>query len=546
MLRFIKFLITISFIFSSFSVIASVKSNLFSKPSGVESGFDIENYKININKNDSIKLNPGLGQDEFSVTFLKLSLDDSAATKTQRVNGVDRVVYTELNEGEKDEYKDVIEYITTNENIKESFRLRYQAREYYALSHQGKLKVDDKLEDPFYIVLKDKGNSLHANPEKSIIYFGNGDIRLSEINLVVSGLGPVSIKEFIKVPFITDEILMHENFHCVQVEQMGVKTFNDTAMKSSSMNFHNHELRVLTDVHRSYFEGFAIAFERYTADIAGTDINEVYLNFLKNGESYFSEDDFSFIKNRVFHKVLARQTWVRKGLYLPLEQLNNADTLFQYPRDILNSEGIVANTIYNLLISSNIKSIFPKLMQTLSTYEPQTLVEVFSKMSDAFPDDRQKIHKVYLEQTLAVTTNSDVFPLYKEYLNEQTQDSFRFYTVAIESEIETSKYTLSLNTLLKKPLLINTKHLGFHYPPFAIDLNQETEAVLLGGFVDMINHYNSIGLGDLVLDLADDIKGQVKNIIAYRERVGNINSLTDLEGHIEPSFLNLLSKNVVN
>lgn len=121
----------------------------------------------------------------------------------------------------------------------------------------------------------------------------------------------------------------------------------------------------------------------------------------------------------------------------------------------------------------------------------------------------------------------------------------QLYKDAIDTETTLIQYEPTLNSLLNKPLRINTKDLGKHYPPFWINLNQDSDLVLTMIFKDIVDHYESIKLPQLVADFKEKEQVQANAIIAKRETLHKLSSIEDLNGVVTPGLMQILRSNVM-
>ncbi len=492
---------------------------------------------------------------DYSILYVVPIETENGNQETEFINGVKRLKFRELNDVELKQFAPLIRYIETSVVISKALELRTRAREYAALFNGGRLLVEDAPDDPYYIILKASENSLEVKADKAIVYKTKGPAAFSEVMLLVSGLGPVPFEKFIQIPFLAETIVAHELIHCVQAESIGSEQFLKTALTSSSMNALSHKVHVLTDPTRAFIEGFAIGFEKIGGHLFNVDFQKIYDDFVANGSKDFTPEEFEFLKEMVMPEELRRQLWLNNGVFAPLTTIHRTDSIFEYPRDILNSEGIVGSTIYNLLINSKIKFVYAKTIATLIKGKPSTLEDFVQQFGKEFPDNKNEISTLFVKQTMGVTRNADLYPLFKTYLKIKSEENSDVasidkaknnYEKSLITELQLLPYDSVLNSLLNKPLLINTKHLGVHYPPFSINLNQDSRIVLKMILQDMVEHYETIGLHGMVDGFKNQIDAEVGQIVHRRESLSNLNSINDLAGFISDDLLSIFSKNQMN
>lgn len=493
------------------------------------------------------------GNPEYKIQFISADLTPDGKPKEEVINGVKRLVFHELTAAEEHTYAPVINRIKSSEVIKKALELRWNAREYKAILSGGKLAVEDAASDPFYVVLHWNTNTLEAKADKSVIYSRDGGTKFSSVSLIVTGLGPVPFEKFIRIPFISDTIIMHELMHCMQIEATGSEQFTANMMRATSMQTIAHKVHLLTDPDRSFVEGFAESFERIGGRLVNVDFQKIYDDFVAAGPSDLNQEQFDFLKDKIMTEELHRQLWIRDNYFGGFDDLNSTSSMFHYPRDLLNSEGVVATVLYNFMTNAKIASVYPKLVTTIIKHQPADLVEFFESFGKEFPDDRNEAFEVYIQQTLGVTRNANTYDMFRTWRkledatsrSEEALQAKQLYTDAIDTETMLIQYEPVLNSLLNRPLRINTKDLGKHYPPFWINLNQESELVLTMIFKDMVDHYESIKLPQLVADFKGKEQAQTNAIIARREALHNLSSIEDLNGVVTPSLMQILRSNVM-
>jgi hypothetical protein len=491
---------------------------------------------------------------EYSVKFVAADLTDEGFPKTEEINGVSRLVFRELSPDELLTYEPVVERISNSEVIQKALELRWEARSYKSILSGGKLSIEDSPSDPFYVVLKWSHNTLEASADHAVIYSRDGQTKFSSVSLIVTGLGPIAFADLMSIPFVSDAIMMHEIMHCTQIEATGPDQFQAGLMASSSMNVLPHKIHVLTDLPRAFAEGFAESFERIGGRLVNVDFQDIYDNFVAAGPGNMAHEDFEFLRTRIMAEELRRQSWIRDDYFGAFDNLTDAEAFIHYPRDLLNSEGVVATALFNLMMNSGISAVYPKLITTIVKHNPATLVDFFLAFGEEFPGDRAAASKVFVRQTLGVTRNPMTFDLFKNWrqtvaASDRTDSSAQVawdrYSDAIETEVGLLTYEPVLNSLLNHSIKINTKDLSTHYPPFSIDLNQDTEMVLTMVFQDIANHYEEIGMASRVAGFRESTAVQAQAVISRREELHNLESLNDLSGYVDPDLLDVLRSNLM-
>lgn len=493
------------------------------------------------------------GVPNYSIKFVLADIGPNGLPKKETINGVSRLVFRELSEDDEQKYAKPIQRVKDSLVIRKGLELRSLARDYKSILSNGRLSVEDGPADPFYIVLRWNVNTLEAKADQSIVYSRDGSVKFSSVSLIVTGLGPVPFDKLTGIPFISDTIINHELMHCMQIESTGSDEFIANAMRSSSINALAHKINLQTDPTLAFIEGFAESFERIGGSLVNVNFKKIYDDFVANGPGELSSEQFEFVRDKIMSEELRRQTWIRSGYFGGFDDLHLDSALFHYPRDILNSEGVVANALYNFLSSPEIPSVFPKLVTTLIKRRPATLVDFFEGFAAEFPGDRALSNAMYIRQTLGVTRNASTFPLFKTWRLEQSSGpdtpaaklAKQRFEDTIDVEVEVAEYEPILNSLFNKPLKINTKDLGKHYPPFSVDLNQDSEQVLLMVFEDLVAHYEKIGLSAAVKGFKGKEKTQVDAIIARREALYNLTSLAELEGFVHIDLIKILRANAM-
>lgn len=493
------------------------------------------------------------GVPNYSIKFVAADIGPTGRPKKEIINGVSRLVYREISEADEQTYAKVIQHVKESPVIRKALELRSLARDYKSILSGGSLSVEDSPADPFYLVLRWHVNTLEAKADRSVIYSRDGSIKFSSVSLIVTGLGPVPFTRLTDISFISDTIINHELMHCVQIESTGSDEFTANAMRSSSINVLAHKIHLQTDPTLAFIEGFAESFERIGGRLINVNFKKIFDDFVAAGPGELSQEQFEFLRDKIMAEELRRQTLIRDGYFGGFDDLHISSALFRYPRDVLNSEGVVANTLYNFLSNTDIPAVFPKLVTTLIKRHPATLVEFFEGFAAEFPGDREVSNAIYIRQTLGVTRNALTFPLFKAWRREQSAGADapaaklakQRFDNTMDAEVQMAEYEPVLNSLLNKPLKINTKDLGKHYPPFWVDLNQDSELVLTMVFEDLVAHYEEIGLSTAVKGFKGKEKVQADAIIARREALYNLSSVNELDGFVHVDLVNILRANAM-
>lgn len=503
------------------------------------------------NKNRN-SLNSLSGTPEYSIKFIAAELDGNGKPKKEVINGTNRLAFRELTDSETKSFESIIQLFKNSQVIKKALELRWEARSYTSILSAGKLGVEDRASDPFYVVLGWSENTLEASPDPAVIYSGDAGPIFSSVRLIVTGLGPVPFSSLTSIPFISETIIMHEIMHCVQFETMGSEQLINAQMASTSMNVQAHKIYLQTDMPRAFMEGFAEAFERIAGELVKVDFKKIFDDFVAAGPGTLSLEQFEFLRDKILAEELRRQAWIREDYFGAFDFIGQSGSVVKYGRDILNSEGVVATTLYNFLMHSDVNSVYSKMIATIVKNHPSTLVDFFTAFGKEFPDDRNIASAVFIRQTLGVTRNPLTMNLFKSWRESivgsassstvVTQAKQR-YDDAIGKEVALLRYDPVLNSLLNKPLKINTKDLGRHYPPFSIDLNQDSLVVLTMIIKDTVAHYEEIGMESVVKDIKGREDAQAQAIINQREALHNLGSLNDLDGILDANFLKILRSN---
>jgi len=310
--------------------------------------------------------------------------------------------------------EEVIPYLKNSKEFQDMLRLRRTALHIRAQLVEKKGEIDQatkeylnlEINSPLILVgqspfgLKAKsGPMLMPTGIEVFDPIGNKRISLNTscitltdlVNL--SGVTEYSIKDSIDNDTL-DFVVGHEMAHEIMCSMYG-KSFNKIQRVTKG-----HGTYEITDYGVALIEGWAEAFE------ALYGINNPRLK-KKNMEKYM-----------ISEFIFERQDPIRRdrAVYLfPVVNERKKQGLLKNGCQMMSCEGVVAGLFYDILTSRTIVAPFDKCVTTMATSNPLSFHEFVNDYLKLYPEDRNTIIRIILENTKYTTMSKDAGALYRKY-----------------------------------------------------------------------------------------------------------------------------------
>lgn len=189
-----------------------------------------------------------------------------------------------------------------------------------------------------------------------------------------------------------DIVLCHELAHSIMFDMYG-KRF--TLIQRVSTN--GHDAPIITDKGLAYIEGWAEAFE---AIYGGAN-------------PHFKEKDRK--KYNISEFLFTRQDPIRRERYIWEKPFGKKTGILKNGSQMMATEGVIASLFYDILTSRAINAAFEKCVTTMLLYTPLNFEEFINKYLTLYPEDRQTILRIILENTKYGIMDNTARKLYYNY-----------------------------------------------------------------------------------------------------------------------------------
>ena len=266
---------------------------------------------------------------------------------------------------------------------------------FYAMSVNSPLVVLDKSPLPEFI--REPGAGPCMMPIGIVAEDAQGTPQALETSvLCITDLGEEGKKPMLSISEAVDNdtldiILGHENAHAIQYDMYGAAWY---AIKRLSNN--GHDTPYITDQAMALIEGWAEAFEA------------VY------GPNTVQFKDKDRAKWGISEFLYDRQDPIRRERYVwgdPKKRTGRMKNAAQ----LMACEGVIAGLYYDILTSRAINAPLEKALTVFFAAKPDSFVPFARAWLKFFPDDRNVLSRIILENTNYVTMSKEAANLYQAY-----------------------------------------------------------------------------------------------------------------------------------
>lgn len=266
---------------------------------------------------------------------------------------------------------------------------------FYAMSVNSPLVVLDKSPLPEFI--REPGAGPCMMPIGVVAQDEKGEpVALETSVLCITDLGEEGKKPMLSISEAVDNdtldiILGHENAHAIQYDMYGPAWYS---IKRISNN--GHDTPYITDQAMGLIEGWAEAFEA------------VY------GPNTIQFKDKDRAKWGISEFLYDRQDPIRRERYVwgdPKKRTGKMKNAAQ----LMACEGVIAGLFYDILTSRAINAPLEKSLTVFFAAKPDSFVPFARAWLKFFPDDRNVMSRIILENVNYVTMNNEAAKLYQAY-----------------------------------------------------------------------------------------------------------------------------------
>ena len=252
--------------------------------------------------------------------------------------------------------------------------------------------------------------SLYLTLQNGSYYFFNSFIAIDD---VPAGQFMFSVEGAIKNDTF-DLVIAHENAHGIMGDMYGSQA---ASLKNSSVSTSGHDGPVVTDRILAFVEGWAEAFEALYGPA--------------NPLLKLKEEDRK--QYRVSEFLFTRQDPVRRDKYIWQTQEKNG--MLKNGNQLISTEGVIAGQFYDLLTSKKLKEPFIKSVSVMFNRRPKDYIEFLKGWVKDYPEDKQTVYRIFLENTNYATASNKARSLYCDYYQaklkyvQKQMDEKAFYVI---------------------------------------------------------------------------------------------------------------------
>jgi len=335
-------------------------------------------------------------------------------------------------ETEKYNLGEMISYLKNSEVVADSVKLRHIARlkKLDILMKSGDEKYTEYYKNyvmtPILICPFGSGGcAMSASPSyigynTKTQYFFNSYIKITD--------GMAKVSDRIK----NDTLALgfaHENAHAIMLD-MYLKDWKLLKGVSTS----GHDGPIVSDRHLAYTEGWAEAFEAVYGQMNPLLINE-------SEREKYGIAEFQF----------TRQDPVRRNRYIWQNYKGKKSGVLKNGLQIISTEGAIAATFFDMMTARKISDPFLKSTTIMYKFKPADFIEFLKIWTREFPEDKQVLYRIFLEETKYVTMSNESRKLYYDYY----QDNLKFKQGKLDKQaasISRGKWIAFKEELFKKAM----------------------------------------------------------------------------------------------
>lgn len=252
-------------------------------------------------------------------------------------------------------------------------------------------------------------------------YFSNSFIKVTD--------GMAKISDRIK----NDTLALgfaHENAHAI-MNDMYIKSWSE---KLYGVSTSGHDGPIVSDRHLAYTEGWAEAFEAIYGQMNPLLINE-------SEREKYGIAEFQF----------TRQDPVRRNRYTWVNHKGKKTGIMKNALQLISTEGAIASTFFDIMTARKISDPFLKSTTIMYKFKPADFVEFLKVWVREYPEDKQVLYRIFLEESKYITMSNEARKLYYEYY----QDNLKFKQGKITKEaasVTRDKWLAFKEDLFKKAM----------------------------------------------------------------------------------------------
>ena len=223
---------------------------------------------------------------------------------------------------------------------------------------------------------------------------------LSDLDAQVPGTtGPTLTVDVLMTNDLLGLTLAHESAHQVMCDRYGLK---DSPAKAS-LSKSGHDTNQISDPNLAFSEGWAEAFEAAVSDILQAQHSSPAIGHPSLRKLETSRHELIERNRYIFEDAVSKSGRLRAGLQL------------------ISTEGVAANLVY-LSYNSRLarqygpREAYGRVLDTLARGKPKDVVTFWkNRMTDSAPALRDKLHRMFVEETKYVTVDADAPARYLGY-----------------------------------------------------------------------------------------------------------------------------------
>ncbi len=250
--------------------------------------------------------------------------------------------------------------------------------------------------------------NLHLFFKDGSYYFFNGLINLNSLE------GYYELIDRINNDTL-DICSAHENAHGMMFDMYGAEKYK---IKNGCLSTSGHDGPVISDRALAFIEGWAEAFEALYGPT-----NPIF-SFSEAEREKYGISEFQY----------TRQDPVRRDRYI-WQNYKVKNGLLKNGLQIIATEGVIASQFYDIFTSRVIKAAFTKSAAIMFNYKPADFIEFLNAWVKDYPEDRNVLYRIFLENTNYATASNESRRLYADYYQAKLKyvqkqlDKNKFYEI---------------------------------------------------------------------------------------------------------------------
>ena len=249
---------------------------------------------------------------------------------------------------------------------------------------------------------------LHLFFKDGTYYFFNGYINLNSLE------GYYELIDRINNDTL-DICSAHENAHGIMFDMYGAEKYK---IKNGCLSTSGHDGPVISDRALAFIEGWAEAFEALYGPT-----NPIF-SFSEAEREKYGISEFQY----------TRQDPVRRDRYI-WQNYKVKNGLLKNGLQIIATEGVIASQFYDIFTSRAITEAFTKSVAIMFNYKPADFIGFLNAWVKDYPQDRNVLYRIFLENTNYATVSNEARRLYADYYQAKLKyvqkqlDKNKFYEI---------------------------------------------------------------------------------------------------------------------